>query len=107
MSDRVITVKLEIEGTLLNIVSTYNPQVGCGKGKKREAFRREIDEVVESRPRQERVVIGADVSGHVGEGGRGDDDVVDRYGVKERNVEGKRVVDFAKKDEHDCSKHGL
>ncbi|KAI5106486.1 hypothetical protein C0J45_4183, partial [Silurus meridionalis] len=50
-------------------------------------------------PRKERLVIGADFNGHVGEGNRGDEEVMGRYGFKERNVEGQFVVDFAKRME--------
>ncbi|KAK3526352.1 hypothetical protein QTP70_024631 [Hemibagrus guttatus] len=45
----------------------------------------------------ERVVIGADFNGHVGEGNTGDEEVMDKFGVKERNLEGQMVVDFAKR----------
>ena len=96
MSDRVITVNLQIERTLLNVVSAYAPQVGCGKEEK-DGFWSQTEEVVESIPREERVVIGADFNGHVGNGHRGDEDVMGRYGVKERIPEGQRVVDFAKR----------
>ncbi|XP_060800080.1 uncharacterized protein LOC132901597 [Neoarius graeffei] len=56
-----------------------------------------MDEVVESIPREERVLIGADFNGHVGKGNRGDEDVMGRCGVSERNVEGQMVVDFSKR----------
>ncbi|KAK3520762.1 hypothetical protein QTP70_032338 [Hemibagrus guttatus] len=45
----------------------------------------------------ERVVIGADFNGHVGEGNTGDEEVMGKFGVKERNLEGQMVVDFAKR----------
>ncbi|KAK3517402.1 hypothetical protein QTP70_008930 [Hemibagrus guttatus] len=57
----------------------------------------ELDEVMESIPTGERVVIGADFNGHVGEGNRGDEVVMGKFGVKERNLEGQMVVDFAKR----------
>ncbi|KAK3510026.1 hypothetical protein QTP70_026005 [Hemibagrus guttatus] len=57
----------------------------------------ELDEVMESIPTGERVVIGADFNGHVGEGNRGDEEVMGKFGVKERNLEGQMVVDFAKR----------
>ena len=38
--------------------------------------------------------IGADFN--VGEGNRGDEEVMGRFRIKERNLEGRIVVDFAK-----------
>ncbi|KAK3562913.1 hypothetical protein QTP86_011136 [Hemibagrus guttatus] len=95
VSDRVMSLKIEIEGVMLN-VSGYAPQVGCELEEK-ERFWSELDEVMESIPTGERVVIGADFNGHVGEGNRGDEEVMGKFGVKERNLEGQMVVDFAKR----------
>ncbi|KAK3515549.1 hypothetical protein QTP70_024397 [Hemibagrus guttatus] len=64
VSDRVMSLKLEIEGVMLNVVSGYAPQ---------------------------------DFNGHVGEGKTGDEEVIGKFGVKERNLEGQMVVDFAKR----------
>ncbi|KAK3541857.1 hypothetical protein QTP86_008061 [Hemibagrus guttatus] len=94
VSDRVMSLKLEIEGVMLNVVSGYAPQVGCELEEK-ERFWRELDEVMESIPTGERVVIGADFNGHVGERNRGDEEVMGKCGVKERNLEGQMVVDLA------------
>ncbi|KAK3558484.1 hypothetical protein QTP86_018133, partial [Hemibagrus guttatus] len=96
VSDRVMSLKLEIEGVMLNVVSGYAPQVGC-KLEEKERFWSELDEVMESIPTGERVVIGADFNGHVGEGNTGDEEVMGKFGVKERNLEGQMVVDFAKR----------
>ncbi|MCI4391424.1 hypothetical protein PGIGA_G00134180 [Pangasianodon gigas] len=96
VSDSVMSLKLEIEGVMLNVVSGYAPQVGCELEEK-ERFWSELDEVIESIPTGERVVIGADFSGHVGEGNTGDEEVMGKFGVKERNLEGQMVVDFAKR----------
>ncbi|KAK3531447.1 hypothetical protein QTP70_020542, partial [Hemibagrus guttatus] len=96
VSDRVMSLKLEIEGVMLNVVSGYAPQVGCELEEK-ERFWSELDEVMESIPTGERVVIGADFNGHVGEGNTGDEEVMGKFGVKERNLEGQMVVDFAKR----------
>ncbi|KAK3556984.1 hypothetical protein QTP70_022328, partial [Hemibagrus guttatus] len=96
VSDRVMSLKLEIEGAMLNVVSGYAPQVGCELEEK-ERFWSELDEVMESIPTGERVVIGADFNGHVGEGNTGDEEVMGKFGVKERNLEGQMVVDFAKR----------
>ncbi|KAK3532736.1 hypothetical protein QTP86_028100 [Hemibagrus guttatus] len=96
VSDRVMSLKLEIEGVMLNVVSGYAPQVGWELEEK-ERFWSELDEVMESIPTGERVVIGADFNGHVGEGNTGDEEVMGKFGVKERNLEGQMVVDFAKR----------
>ncbi|KAK3560310.1 hypothetical protein QTP86_006301 [Hemibagrus guttatus] len=71
-------------------------EVGCELEEK-ESFWSELDEVMESIPTGERVVIGADFNGHVGEGNTGDEEVMGKFGVKERNLEGQMVVDFAKR----------
>ncbi|KAK3544375.1 hypothetical protein QTP86_010150 [Hemibagrus guttatus] len=70
--------------------------VGCELEEK-ERFWSELDGVMESIPTGERVVIGADFNGHVGEGNTGDEEVMGKFGVKERNFEGQMVVDFAKR----------
>ncbi|KAK3555793.1 hypothetical protein QTP86_028917 [Hemibagrus guttatus] len=54
--------------------------VGCELEEK-ERFWSELDEVMESIPRGERVVIGADFNGHVGEGNTGDEEVMGKFGV--------------------------
>ncbi|KAK3508458.1 hypothetical protein QTP70_030248, partial [Hemibagrus guttatus] len=100
VSDRVMSLKLEIEGVMLNVVSGYTPQVGCELEEK-ERFWSELDEVKESIPTGERVVIGPDFNGHVGEGNTGDEEVMGKFGVKERNLEGQMVnTYFQKREEH-------
>ncbi|KAI5624641.1 hypothetical protein C0J50_15787 [Silurus asotus] len=92
---RVINVKLEVEGVMINVIRSY--AVICEMEAKKK-FWSKLDEVVDGVPRNERLVIGADFNGHVGEGNRGDEEVMERYGLKERNVE-VQMVDFAKRME--------
>ena len=56
------------------------------------SFWNDLDEMVESVHKGERVLIGADLNGHVGEGNRGDEEVMGRQGFKERNLEGQMVA---------------
>ncbi|KAK3544372.1 hypothetical protein QTP86_010153 [Hemibagrus guttatus] len=79
-----------------NFFSVIMKAVGCELEEK-ERFWSELDEVMESIPTGERVVIGVDFNGHVGEGNTGDEEVMGKFGVKERNLEGQMVVDFAKR----------
>ncbi|KAK3544140.1 hypothetical protein QTP86_002971 [Hemibagrus guttatus] len=91
-----MSLKLEIEGVMLNVVSGYAPQVGCELEEK-ERFWSELDEVMESIPTGERVVIGADFNGHVGEGNTGDEEVMG----KELQRRVKREVSKAKQKAYD------
>ncbi|KAK3563973.1 hypothetical protein QTP86_006226 [Hemibagrus guttatus] len=61
-------------------------KVGCELEEKKR-FWSELDEVMESIPTGERVVIGADFNGHVGEGNTGDEEVIGKFGIKERNLD--------------------
>ena len=53
----------------------------------KETFWSKLDKVVESIPGKERVVIGTDFNGHVGKGNQGNEEMIGRFGVKERNLE--------------------
>ncbi|KAI5607898.1 hypothetical protein C0J50_9758 [Silurus asotus] len=77
VSDRAMNVKLEVEGMMINVISAYASQVGCEMEEK-EKFWSKLDEVVEEVPRNKILVIGADFNGHVGEGKRGDEEVMSR-----------------------------
>ena len=50
---------------------------------------------MEKIPKNERIVVAADLNGHVGEGNNVDEKCMGRYGLGKRNNEGQAVVDFA------------
>ena len=74
------------------------PQVGCICEEK-EAFWLDLDETVEKIPKNERIVVGADLNGHVGKGNNGDEECMGRHRLEKRYNEGQAVVNFAKKME--------
>ena len=94
VSDRVLEMKLEIGTELINVVSAYTPQVGCDTEEKEE-FWTTMDKTVTDIPRDERIFVGADLNGHVGEGNTGDEEVMGKYGLGARNDEGEMAVQFA------------
>ena len=71
--------------------------VGCELEEK-EKFWNKLDQVIESIPRGERVVLEADFNSHGGERNIGDEEVMGRFSL-DRNLEGQEVVDFAKRME--------
>ena len=60
-------------------------------------FWQDLDGLIESVSKQEKIVLGADLNEYVGKGNIGDEEVMGRYGAGTRNEEGRMVVDFAKR----------
>ena len=96
VSDRLMAMKLEVKGSILNIVSANAPQVNNSMEEKND-FWEDLDELTESISKEERIVLGADLNGHVGEGNIGDEEIIGRYGAEIRNKEGSMVGDFGKR----------
>ena len=96
VSDRLMAMKLEIKGSILNIVSAYAPQVNNSMEEKND-FWEDLNGLIESISKEERIVSGADLNGHVAKGNIGDEEIMGRYGAGTRNKEGSMVVDFGKR----------
>ena len=60
-------------------------------------FWEDLDRLIESISKEERIVLGADLNGHVGEGNIMDEEIMGRYGAGAKNKEGSMVVDFGKR----------
>ena len=56
-----------------------------------------MDGLIKSISKEERIVLGAELNGHVGEENIGDEEIMGRYGAGTRNKEGSMVVDFGKR----------
>ena len=96
VSDRQVALKLEVKGSTSNIVSAYALQVNNSMEEKNE-FWQDLHGLIESVLKQEKIVLGADLNGHVGEENIGDEKIMGRYDAETRNKEGSMVVDFAKR----------
>ena len=70
VSDRLMAIKLEINGSILNIVSAYAPQVNYSMEEKND-FWEDLDGLIESISKEERIILGPDLNGHVGKGNIG------------------------------------
>ena len=93
-SDRLIWMKLAVGNVTVNVVIVYAPQVSISDIEKKN-FWNSLGSVMTMFPRSETVWLGADLNGHVGEGNHGAAEVMGRYGVRVRNNEGDRIVDFS------------
>ena len=95
VSDRPMATKLEVKGSILNIISAYAPQINNSMEK--NIFWQDLDGLIESVSTEERLVLGADLNGHVGEGNIGNEEIMEKYDVGTRNKEESMVVDFVKR----------
>ena len=86
--DRLMTVKLEVKGSILNIISAYAPRVNNSMEEKND-FWKDLDVLIESVSRQERKVLGAGLNGHVGEGNIVDEEIMEKSREKEKSRESK------------------
>ena len=96
VSDRLMAMKLEVKGSILNIVSAYVSQVNNSVEKKND-FWEDLDGLMESVSKQERIVLIADLNGHVDKEYIEDEEIMGRYDAGTRNKEGSMVVEFAKR----------
>ena len=89
-------MKLEVKGSILNIVSAYAPQVNNSMEEKND-FWKDLDELIESISKEERIVFGTDLNGHVCKGNIGDEEMIGRYGAGTKNKKGSMFGDFGKR----------
>ena len=90
-NDRVIKMKLIINGEIFNIISVYAPPRNCNNQEK-EAFYQAFEQIVEARKPDEVVGVGADMNGHVGKEARGFYGAHRDKGYGSRNEDGERVL---------------
>ena len=81
---------------MFGVVSAYASQVGNNKEKKND-FWKDLDELIKSISKQDKIILGADLNGHVGEEKIEAEEIMERYSAGTRNTKGSMVVDFAKR----------
>ena len=89
-------MKLEVKGSILNIVSAYAPQVNYSMEEIND-FWEDLDGLIKIILKEESIVLGADLNGHVGEENIGNEEIMGRYDAGTRNKEESMVVDFGKR----------
>ncbi|XP_058008954.1 uncharacterized protein LOC131183079 [Hevea brasiliensis] len=94
VGDRIILVKLVLEGKTINVVSAYAPQIGLDSESK-QMFWEDMDDLMQSIPNEENIFIGGDLNGHVGSDRQGYENVHKGFGFCSQNKEGKNILDFA------------
>ena len=92
VSDRVMSLRSLNVKEVCKIVPAYVPQIGYGEEEK-EAFWEEMTQVMQG---GEMIWIGGDLNGHVGLGNKGNEECVGNCGIRIRNEEGERIINFAK-----------
>ena len=97
VSNRLMAMKLEVKGSILNVVSAYAPQVNNSMKEKND-FWEDLDELMESVSKKERIILGADLNGQVGEVNIGDEEVMGRYSAGTRNKDRINGCGFWEKD---------
>ncbi|XP_047269034.1 uncharacterized protein LOC107861907 [Capsicum annuum] len=95
ISDRLMTIKLVIEGFSLYVYSIYALQVGLEEEVK-VRFWEALDEVVISVPSSEKIVIAGDFNGHIGDLPRSYNDVHRGFGFGDRNGKESALLNFAR-----------
>ncbi|XP_058211575.1 uncharacterized protein LOC131323748 [Rhododendron vialii] len=90
----IISVKLVIGESIVNIISTYVSLVGLDDLIK-EQFWEQMDDVVQAIPFGEKLFIRGDFNGHVGVHKQGYEKVHGGFGFGDLNEGGRRILDFA------------
>jgi len=95
VNDRLMTIKLVVNGITLNVISAYTPQAGLEEEVKR-SFWEGLDEMVRGVPLAEKLFIGGDFNGHIGLSADGYGEVHGGFSFGDRNEGGTSLLDFAR-----------
>lgn len=94
VSDRIMSVKIDTGGNVINVVSCYAPQTNLTNTEK-DAFWENLDDHLRSFEPDDYLAIGGDLNGHVGKARDGYPQCHGGNGFGIRNDEGRRILDCA------------
>ncbi|XP_068222845.1 uncharacterized protein [Palaemon carinicauda] len=94
LNDRIMRMKLEWDGEILNVISVYAPQTG-GPEEEKDDFWRQLDQEMINISNEELLMIGGDLNGHVERNSQGLERIHGGWALGDRNQDGERVTDFA------------
>lgn len=93
VNDKIIKIKETDYGMTISVLSSYAQERGC-PAEEKEEFWRQIDSLIRAVPENERIVLGGDLNGHIGQDNANIQRVHGGSGAGERN-EGEQITDFA------------
>lgn len=93
VDERILVVQLLVGRRLVNVISTYAPQVGRSDDEK-DVYWDALIETVSRLSAGEAVILGGDLNGHVGSAADGYGGVHGDMGFGARNAEGERILEF-------------
>ncbi|CAG9137733.1 unnamed protein product [Plutella xylostella] len=94
VSDRLMYLKILIEGELVNVISAYAPQTGCSEIDK-TAFWNMFDGTLQQVPAKETIIIGGDLNGHIGTTSEPHNRIHGGHGYGTLNEAGKVILQTA------------
>ncbi|XP_022194717.2 craniofacial development protein 2-like [Nilaparvata lugens] len=94
-NDRIMSLRLNVGETETTLLSVYAPQImGRDEAEKDELWSA-MDEVMMAVPKEDGVLVGGDLNGHVGGNNDEEERVFGRQSFGRRNEGGQRIVDHA------------
>nr|XP_032522549.1 craniofacial development protein 2-like [Danaus plexippus plexippus] len=89
--DRLMRVRVLMEGDIINLISNYTPQAGCS-GSEIESFWEQFEEVLRAIPAAEVIIVGGDLNGHVDRAADTVERVHGGFGYGGCNAEGENIL---------------
>ena len=91
ITDRIMALQLVIAKGKMNVLSVYTPQTGCTV-EETETFWRKLDEVLQSIPANEKVILAGDMNGRLGTDRSGVERWHGGHGYGSQNEEGRTIL---------------